>query len=193
MVSSVFAGSTVIPSDLQWPMNNKSVKDTSIFFDTEDAVESSSKDRTHCSDGHFLMHAGHDIIADYNTPVKPVYEGYIVAVGNGVGWKRFMVVEHNNNGKIWTSVYWHLQNKGLIKTKLGVCNDRLSGKTLKECKVTKTTVIGYIDNITNMKDVNHLHLGIRPLPYDGDSVLGFGGCMDLEDKKKNIGRDLKIH
>jgi hypothetical protein len=48
MVSSVFAGSTVIPSDLQWPLKNKGVADTSIFFGVEDAVDVPKGDARNC-------------------------------------------------------------------------------------------------------------------------------------------------
>jgi hypothetical protein len=93
-----------------------------------------------------------------------------------------MVIEHNNNGKKWTSVYWHLQNKGLIKTKKSVCDDRISGIVRKECKVTKNTILGYIDKTTDMNDVNHLHLGIRPKPYLKDiSQLGFAIGKELNN------------
>ena len=112
MVSGVFAG--VIPNDLQWPIKGKGVADTSIFFDTEDAVDVPSnfyKARNCDANGnrggsktHFDRHAGHDIIANYNTPVYPVDDGYIVRIGSdtvfeGSSWRNYIVVEHNNNGK----------------------------------------------------------------------------------------------
>lgn len=196
MVSGVNAG--VIPNDLQWPIKGKGVADTSIFFNTEDAVDVPSnfyRARNCDANGnrggsktHFDRHAGHDIIANYNTPVYPVDDGYIVRIGSdtvfeGSSWRNYIVVEHNNNGKKWTSVYWHLQNKGLVKSKKSSCHSTSHSNTKPECKVTKNTVIGYVDDTTGMNDVNHLHLGIRPLPYDAHrdslSVKGFAKGLDL--------------
>ena len=196
LVSGVWAG--VIPNDLQWPIKGKTVVDTSIFFNTEDAVDVPSNfyRARNCdvngsrggSMTHFDRHAGHDIIANYNTPVYPIYEGYIVRIGSGKiykggSWKNYVVIEHENNGKKWTSVYWHLQNKGLVKSKKSICHSLYHSNTKPECRVTKNTIIGYVDDTTGMNDVNHLHLGIRVNPYDAHknslSVKGFAKGKDL--------------
>lgn len=184
MVSGANAG--VIPNDLQWPLKNKGVADTSIFFNVEDAVDTPDGKARTCNihgnrsgSTNFDRHAGHDIIASYNTPVYPIYDGYIVRIGSGGGWENYIVVEHNNNGKKWTSVYWHLQNKGLVKTKKSSCHSNINSNTKSECKVSKNTILGYIGQTTDMNDVNHLHLGIRPLSYDQYSVRGFGTGRDL--------------
>ena len=166
LVSGVWAG--VIPNNLQWPIKGKTVVDTSIFFNTEDAVESKKSDRYCGSDRtHFAKHVGHDIIAQPGTAVYPIYDGVVSKVGkvvNGGGWGAHIVIEHDNNK--WTSVYWHLEDKGLPKV----------GQ-----RVTKNTILGYIRDTSNMNDVSHLHIGIRPKPYDSKSVRGFGTCTNLLD------------
>ncbi len=70
-------------------------------------------------------------------------------------------------------MYWYLQNKGLVNTKKDSCHSE------PECKVTKSTTLGYVDKTTNMNDINHLHLGVRPLHFDSISVKGFAKGLDL--------------
>ena len=195
MVSGAFAD--VIPYDLQWPLKNKGVADTSIFFNTEDAVDTPSGEARTCNSNgdrakfyqsktHFDRHAGLDIITNVGTKVYPVDDGYIVRIGtgklkNGDDWKNYIVVEHNNNGKKWTSVYWHLQNKLLVKSKKLHCDKgHNADKYIKrECKVNRNTILGYTDRVSDMNDVNHLHIGLRPLPYDRYSVRGYGDGKNL--------------
>jgi len=197
LVMVSFANADVIPYNLQWPIKGKGVADTSIFFNTEDAVDTPSGEARTCNNNgdtakyyqsktHFDRHAGLDIITKYDSIVKPVDDGYVVRIGsgklkNGDDWKRYVVIEHTNNGHNWTSVYWHLQNKGLVKNKLLHCDKGHHSKTYikRECRVTRNTIIGYTDIVTDVNDVNHLHLGLRPKPYDSLSVRGYGTGKNL--------------
>ncbi len=64
--------SSVIPNDIQWPMASKDIRNTSIFFDVEDAVEAVGRD---CPNNHFPTHLGVDIRANQSTSVLPTYPG----------------------------------------------------------------------------------------------------------------------
>ena len=98
MSSQVFAAyeeqstSGIIPTDIQWPMSSKDIRNTSIFFDVEDAVEAVGRD---CPNNHFPTHLGVDIRANQSTSVVPTYPGKVVRTGTGGIWGNYVVISHN--------------------------------------------------------------------------------------------------
>lgn len=160
--------SSMIPTNLSWPLDGKNIRHTSIFFDTDDAVEAVGKT---CTGGRYPKHLGVDIHATPGSPVKSVYPGHVVRRGSAPGWGEYVVLSHDNN--TWTSVYWHLEN-------IQVVSDDTNGKHFNGDDVTTGEVLGYVFDTTPVGDVSHLHFGIRPSPYVWNSDIegrrGIGKC-----------------
>lgn len=156
-VFSTLSTSSMIPTNLPWPVDNKTIASTSIFFDTDDAVEVVG--RTCNSGTRFPKHLGVDIHVPSGTPVKAVSDGVIKQLPSDSSWGKAIVIAHANNS--WTSVYWHLQN-----LQVSLNSNVVAGQT-----------IGYVYDTTSLGDVSHLHFGIRPYSFDsGISKNGIGGC-----------------
>lgn len=157
------------PKDLQWPIGDKGVQDTSLYFGVEDAVHSITR---RCN-GHFPLHLGVDIKTAPNTKVYPVYRGYVSRIGYAPGWGNYLVISHESNS--WTSVYWHITD---LKVELGDWTD-----TNKQ--------IASVFDTTPHGDVSHLHLGLRKGPYVYEfSRLGIGGCQGEEYSLKGFDNPL---
>ncbi len=94
--------------------------------------------------GKCRSHAGVDISANYGTPIYAVAAGKVsVAAYSSDGYGNKVVIQHNINGKVYTTLYGHMSS---IKAKKGDV-------------VTKDTVIGYVGS-TGRSQGNHLHLNI---------------------------------
>lgn len=156
-IFSTLNTSSMIPTSLPWPVDNKTIASTSIFFNTDDAVEVVGRT---CNGGtRFPKHLGVDIHAPSGTPVKAVANGVVKQFPSAASWGQAVVITHSNDS--WTSVYWHLQN---IQVSLN-------------SNVVAGQVIGYVYDTTPVGDVAHLHFGIRPHSFDsGVSKNGIGGC-----------------
>lgn len=89
------------------------------------------------------FHQGVDMRASIGTPVYSVAAGVVVSTYEVGGTGKAIYINHNVNGKKYSSVYMHLSRYN-VKT-----GDR----------VTKDTIIGYSGN-TGFSTGPHLHLGI---------------------------------
>lgn len=108
--------------------------------------------------GRCRSHAGVDIAAPGGTPIYAVAAGKVsVAAYSGDGYGNKVVIQHNINGKVYTTLYGHMSS---IKVKKGDV-------------VTKDTVIGYVGSTGNSQG-NHLHLnvceGTKSCIMRGDTV-----------------------
>ena len=54
------------------------------------------------------IHNGIDIAIPIGTPVKAIADGIVVKSGKSTGYGNSVVLEHNINGKIYTSEYGHI-------------------------------------------------------------------------------------
>lgn len=79
-----------IPNNLQWPIDNKTVKDITFFFGVDDSVlVNSNPNLLKCGNNGYKQHLGIDIKADVNTPVKAIADGNIVgSITDSNGWGR---------------------------------------------------------------------------------------------------------
>lgn len=94
--------------------------------------------------GRCRSHAGVDISAPGGTPIYAVAAGKVsVAAYSGDGYGNKVVLQHNINGKVYTTLYGHMSR---INVKKGDV-------------VTKDTVIGYVGSTGNSEG-NHLHLNV---------------------------------
>ncbi len=111
------------------------------------------------SGGGYRYHAGVDISNSGGTKIYSISDGKVVKTNSSytpmVGYGKYIVINHNINGKIYTSLYGHLSG---INVKVGDI-------------VTKDTVIGYMGN-TGHSYGNHLHLNI---------CLGTKSCQSLRE------------
>lgn len=109
------------------------------------------------SGGGFRYHAGVDISNNGGTKIYSISDGKVIVVNHYYvpmqGYGKYIIIQHNINGKIYTSLYGHLSG---INVKAGDI-------------VTKDTVIGYMGN-TGHSFGNHLHLNI---------CLGESSCQSL--------------
>lgn len=155
--------SSMIPTNLPWPVDNKDIRHTSIFFDTDDAVEVSGRP---CNGNRFEKHVGVDIQTSVGANIKAVYPGVVEHIGNGGNnWGKGIVISHDNNS--WTSTTWHLTSDIQVS---------------KGDSVVAGQVLGYIyDTSYPANDVPHVHFGIRPSPYDSYSIRGFGLCEEVNN------------
>lgn len=165
------AAGSVVPTGLNWPISDKSVKDVYLFFDAEDAVDPGVPRL--CDGKHFPKHLGIDITADpKTTKVHPIASGKVVKTGNWdyaankSWWGNYIIISHDNN--TWTSIYGHI-NKIMVA---------------QDTPVTTDTVIGTIYDTTGTGDIPHLHLGIRAKPYlHNEAVQGEATEYDPKTKK----------
>lgn len=97
--------------------------------------------------GGFRYHAGVDISNNSGTKIYSVSDGKVVITNHtyspGVGYGKYIVINHNINGKTYTSLYGHLSS---INVNVGQI-------------VNKDTVIGYMGS-TGRSQGPHLHLNI---------------------------------
>jgi hypothetical protein len=170
-MSYSYSESSMIPTNLPWPVYNKDIRDTSIFFDTDDAVE--AVHRTCSSRTRFPKHLGVDIETDAGTEVMAVHPGHVVRTGYEPKWGHYVVLSHDNN--TWTSVYWHL--KGVT-----VKADDRNGAHFNGDDVVKGEILGYVFDTSPVGDVPHLHFGLRPVSYhwkyNTNGVKGIGDCSN---------------
>ena len=95
-------------------------------------------------------HNGVDIAVPIGTPVKAIANGIVVKSGKATGYGNSVVLEHNINGKIYTSEYGHI----------------LYPKIKKGNIVKQGDVIAKSGNEGTSKGP-HLHLTIRIGKYQG--------------------------
>lgn len=162
--------SSVVPTGLPWPIKDKGVQDISFFFDVEDCVKDVIPKK---SDGSYLLHLGIDIKTNSGDKVYPISTGEVKYIANGGVWGKAVILEHDDS---WTSVYWHVNPTVSVGDSVDV-----------------NTSIGTVYDVSSTGDVNHLHLGIRPLPYSytyskigyqisfGDNLYGFVNPLDYLD------------
>lgn len=62
-------------------------------------------------------HKGIDIAVPNDSPIYAVYDGTVEDAGPATGFGQWIVIEHNIDGKRWSSVYGHMYEPGvLVKT-----------------------------------------------------------------------------
>ena len=99
------------------------------------------------------VHNGIDIAVPIGTPIKAIKEGKVVAARNASGYGKFVVIEHNINGKIITSEYGHI-----------------SSWTVEPGQIVKQgQIIAYSGN-EGYSQGPHCHLTIRIGKYQGRAV-----------------------
>ena len=101
------------------------------------------------------IHNGIDIAVPIGTPIKAIADGkvYYAGANDPKGYGKYIILEHNINGKIVTSEYGHLST-WIVS----------SGQNIK-----KGQIIGYSGN-TGHSDGPHCHLTIREGVYKGQHV-----------------------
>ena len=105
--------------------------------------------------GGFRYHAGVDISNNYGTPVYSVSDGRVMTThttDNG-GYGLYIVIQHNINGRIYTTLYGHMKSISVSEKQI----------------VNKNTVIGYMGS-TGRSEGPHVHLNI---------CLGESSCQSL--------------
>jgi len=106
-------------------------------------------------DGLRKLHVGLDIKVNANGPVYAAEDGIVRWRGTTKDhpeWKEGIVIEHNINGVIFTTVYWHINPS----VKIGDL-------------VTRRQQIG---TVADMGKDTHLHFGIRHAPYSEIAIRG---------------------
>ncbi len=93
--------------------------------------------------GRCRSHAGVDIAAPGGTPIYAVAAGKVSVTEYSDGYGKKVVIQHNINGKIYTTLYGHMSR---INVKKGDV-------------VTKDSIIGYVGSTGNSQG-NHLHLNV---------------------------------
>lgn len=94
--------------------------------------------------GKCRSHAGVDISAPGGTPIYSVAAGQVtVAAYSTDGYGNKVVIQHNVNGRVYTTLYGHMSSIAVKKGDV----------------VTKDTVIGYVGS-TGRSEGNHLHLNL---------------------------------
>ena len=97
-----------------------------------------------------IHHNGIDISVPIGTPVKAIADGIVVKSGKSTGYGNSVVLEHNINGKIYTSEYGHI----------------LRPKIEKWTIVKQGDIIAKSGNEGDSKGP-HLHITIRIGQYKG--------------------------
>lgn len=109
------------------------------------------------SGGGYRYHAGVDISNNGGTKIYSISDGRVVKVNNyytpNVGYGKYIIIQHNINGKIYTSLYGHLSQINVSEGAI----------------VNKNTVIGLMGT-TGHSQGNHLHLNI---------CIGESSCQSL--------------
>lgn len=97
--------------------------------------------------GGFRYHAGVDISNNAGTKIYSISDGLVVVVHPyytaGVGYGKYVVIQHKVNGNVYTSLYGHLSSINVSEGQI----------------VNKDTVIGYMGN-TGHSFGDHLHLNV---------------------------------
>jgi murein DD-endopeptidase MepM/ murein hydrolase activator NlpD len=99
------------------------------------------------------IHNGIDIAVPIGTPIRAVADGIIVEARNADGYGKFVVIEHNKNGKIITSEYGHISSWTVIK-----------GQQVKQGQI-----IAYSGN-EGVSQGPHCHLTLRTGKYQGRAI-----------------------
>ena len=100
-------------------------------------------------------HNGWDIAANIGTPIKAIANGkvYYAGANDPKGYGKYIILEHDVNGKIVTSEYGHLSSWIVAKGQ----------------KVNKGQIIGYTGN-SGKSTGPHLHITIREGVYKGKGI-----------------------
>lgn len=110
------------------------------------------------SGGGCRSHAGVDIANNCGTPIYAAATGKVVVASySNDGYGNKVVINHNINGRNYTTLYGHMSSISVSKNQI----------------VTKDTVIGYVGN-TGRSQGCHLHLnicsGIKACIVRGDTI-----------------------
>ncbi len=132
---------------------------TKFWRPTESGFMQSKWNKDPMPGGGYRYHAGVDISNSGGTKIYSISDGIVVKTNSnytpGVGYGKYIVIQHNINGKVYTSLYGHLSGINVSQGSI----------------VTKDTVIGYMGN-TGHSFGDHLHLNI---------CLGVKSCQSLSE------------
>lgn len=60
------------------------------------------------------LHGGQDLGAPLNTPIMAIADGKVRAAGRSAGFGNWIVIDHNIDGKKYSSVYGHMYDNGVL-------------------------------------------------------------------------------
>lgn len=120
-------------------------------------------------------HMGIDFQAVHGQPVYAAHDGYAFYVGpDEHGGDGIYIRFQDDDGKWYTTIYWHLCSKD---------DPKYAPLVLAGVNVKTGDLIGYADNTGAPFESSgdHLHFGLAPCDQNGaflEPGNGYGGCID---------------